>query len=89
METIIKKNICEQYLEDAGRYSLYVNRMRSLPDVKDGLKPIHRRILYGAYLLKAFPDRPYDSKAIWGDGDKINKIMNNIQMVRTFLDVLK
>ena len=26
METIIKKNICEQYLEDAGRYSLYVNR---------------------------------------------------------------
>ena len=46
METIIKKNICDQYLEDAGRYSLYVNRMRSLPDAKDGLKPIHRRILY-------------------------------------------
>ena len=55
-------------------YAVEVAKDRALPDVRDGLKPVHRRILYGAYLLKAFPDRPYDSKAIWGDDFKIRMI---------------
>lgn len=49
-------------------YAVEVAKDRALPDVRDGLKPVHRRILYGAYLLKAFPDRPYYKSArIVGD----------------------
>lgn len=49
-------------------YAVEVARDRALPDVRDGLKPVHRRILYGAYLLKAFPDKPfYKSARIVGD----------------------
>ena len=44
-------------------YAVEVAKDRALPDVRDGLKPVHRRILYGAYLLKAFPDRPYYKSA--------------------------
>jgi DNA gyrase/topoisomerase IV subunit A len=49
-------------------YAVEVARDRALPDVRDGLKPVHRRILYGAYMLKAFPDKPYYKSArIVGD----------------------
>lgn len=49
-------------------YAVEVARERALPDVRDGLKPVHRRIMYGAYLLKAFPDKPYFKSArIVGD----------------------
>ena len=49
-------------------YAVEVARDRALPDVRDGLKPVHRRILYGAYMLKAFPDKPYFKSArIVGD----------------------
>ncbi|WP_349403997.1 DNA topoisomerase IV subunit A [Clostridium perfringens] len=44
-------------------YAVEVAKDRALPDVRDGLKPVHRRILYGAYMLKAFPDRPYYKSA--------------------------
>lgn len=49
-------------------YAIEVAKDRALPDVRDGLKPVHRRILYGSYMLKAFPDRPYYKSArIVGD----------------------
>ena len=49
-------------------YAIEVAKERALPDVRDGLKPVHRRILYGAHMLKAFPDRPYYKSArIVGD----------------------
>ncbi|MCX0391070.1 DNA topoisomerase IV subunit A [Clostridium perfringens] len=49
-------------------YAVEVAKDRALPDVRDGLKPVHRRILYGAYMLKAFPDKPYYKSArIVGD----------------------
>ncbi|MGN1028712.1 MAG: DNA gyrase subunit A, partial [Bacilli bacterium] len=49
-------------------YAIEVVKDRALPDVRDGLKPVHRRILYGAYQLKAFPDKPYYKSArIVGD----------------------
>lgn len=49
-------------------YAVEVARDRALPDVRDGLKPVHRRILYGAYMMKAFPDKPYYKSArIVGD----------------------
>lgn len=66
-------NIITVSLEDAMPenylpYAVEVAKERALPDVRDGLKPVHRRILYGAYLLKAFPDKPYYKSArIVGD----------------------
>lgn len=44
-------------------YAVEVAKDRALPDVRDGLKPVQRRILYGSYMLKAFPDRPYYKSA--------------------------
>ncbi len=74
-DTLIPRdnNIINVMLEDAMPenylpYAVEVAKDRALPDVRDGLKPVHRRILYGAYMLKAFPDRPYYKSArIVGD----------------------
>lgn len=69
----IDKNIVKVPIEEAMPdnylpYAVEVAKDRALPDVRDGLKPVHRRILYGAYLLKAFPDKPYYKSArIVGD----------------------
>ena len=40
-------------------YSMSVIVSRALPDVRDGLKPVHRRILWGMYDVGARPDRPF------------------------------
>lgn len=49
-------------------YALSVIMSRALPDVRDGLKPVLRRILYAMYLLKLMPDKPYRKSArIVGD----------------------
>jgi len=49
-------------------YSMSVIISRALPDVRDGLKPVHRRILYAMYDLKNFFNRPYlKSARIVGD----------------------
>ncbi|MEB3224673.1 MAG: DNA topoisomerase (ATP-hydrolyzing) [Synechococcus sp.] len=45
----------QSYLE----YAMSVIVGRALPDVRDGLKPVHRRILYAMYELGLSPDRPY------------------------------
>lgn len=69
----VDNNIIPVLLEEAMPdnylpYAVEVAKERALPDVRDGLKPVHRRILYGAYLLKAYPDRPYYKSArIVGD----------------------
>jgi DNA gyrase subunit A len=49
-------------------YSMSVIISRALPDVRDGLKPVHRRILYAMYDLKNFFNRPYlKSARVVGD----------------------
>ena len=53
MEEIIKR-IYDYSLEDImgesfGRYSKYIIQDRAIPDVRDGLKPVQRRILYSIY----------------------------------------
>lgn len=69
----VDNNIINMPIEDAMPdnylpYAVEVAKDRALPDVRDGLKPVHRRILYGAYMLKAFPDKPYYKSArIVGD----------------------
>ncbi len=69
----IDQNIINVPLEEAMPdnflpYAVEVAKDRALPDVRDGLKPVHRRILYGAYQLKAYHDKPYYKSArIVGD----------------------
>lgn len=51
----IEKEMKESYLA----YSMSVIASRALPDVRDGLKPVHRRILYTMYGNGLYPDRPF------------------------------
>ncbi len=55
----IEDEVKRSYLE----YSMSVIVGRALPDIRDGLKPVHRRILYSMYELRNFPDRPYKKSA--------------------------
>ncbi len=49
-------------------YSMSVIVSRALPDVRDGLKPVHRRILYAMYTLKNYASKPYlKSARVVGD----------------------
>ena len=48
-ERIIEKSAISMYINDQSRYSIIVNRRRAIPAVQDGLKPVQRRILFGAY----------------------------------------
>jgi DNA gyrase subunit A len=60
----IEKEISSSFLE----YSMSVIVSRALPDVRDGLKPVHRRILYGMSELKNYFNKPYlKSARIVGD----------------------
>jgi DNA gyrase subunit A len=50
------------------KYSMSVIVSRALPDVRDGLKPVHRRALYGMHDLGVYPGKPYKKSArIVGD----------------------
>ena len=62
-EKIIKVNIENQMKAAYIDYSMSVIVSRALPDVRDGLKPVHRRILYGMLDLGVFPNRPYKKSA--------------------------
>ena len=44
-------------------YAMSVIVSRALPDVRDGLKPVHRRILYGMNEMGVTPDKPYKKSA--------------------------
>ena len=62
MEEIIKR-IYDYSLEDImgesfGRYSKYIIQDRAIPDVRDGLKPVQRRILYSMYKEHNTYDKP-------------------------------
>ena len=48
MSKIIDVNVAEQYVKDYKEYALYVNRYRMIPEFRDGLKPVQRRIVYAA-----------------------------------------
>ncbi len=53
--TALHTEVQQSYLE----YAMSVIVGRALPDVRDGLKPVHRRILYAMHELGLTPDRPY------------------------------
>ena len=62
-ERILPRLLEEEMRESFLDYSMSVIVQRALPDVRDGLKPVHRRILYAMYELSLHPDRPYKKSA--------------------------
>ncbi|MDI6901862.1 MAG: DNA gyrase subunit A [Anaerosomatales bacterium] len=64
----IEEELRESFLE----YSMSVIVARALPDVRDGLKPVHRRILYAMNESGLTPTRPY-KKSAWTVGEVIGK----------------
>ena len=62
-ETIIPINIEEQMKSAYIDYSMSVIVSRALPDVRDGMKPVHRRVLFGMYELGLMPNRAYKKSA--------------------------
>lgn len=62
------ENFLPAFLEEVvgdrfGRYSKYIIQDRAIPDVRDGLKPVQRRILYAMYDAGNTPDKPYRKSA--------------------------
>ena len=53
--TDLSNEMSRSYLE----YAMSVIVGRALPDARDGLKPVHRRILYAMYELGLTPERPF------------------------------
>ncbi|MCC6252867.1 MAG: DNA gyrase subunit A [Bacteroidia bacterium] len=62
-EKIIKINIEEEMKTAYIDYSMSVIVSRALPDVRDGMKPVHRRVLFGMYELGVLSNRPYKKSA--------------------------
>src|SRR5258705_4307935 len=63
-EVMLRDALEERYLA----YALSTIMHRALPDARDGLKPVHRRILYGMRLLRLEPGSPFKKSAkIVGD----------------------
>ena len=62
-ERILPRLIDEEVKESFINYSMSVIVSRALPDVRDGLKPVHRRVLYAMNELGLLPGRPYKKSA--------------------------
>jgi DNA gyrase subunit A len=71
-ERILPRPIDEEIRESFINYSMSVIVSRALPDVRDGLKPVHRRVLYSMYDTGLVPGRPY-KKCATVVGDVLGK----------------
>ncbi len=68
MDRLEKNNIVKEVQDSFLEYSMSVIVSRALPDLRDGLKPVHRRILYSMYESGYTPDKPHKKSArIVGD----------------------
>ena len=68
MDQVKEQNIVEEVRKSFLEYSMSVITSRALPDLRDGLKPVHRRILYSMYASGITPDKPHKKSArIVGD----------------------
>lgn len=65
-ERITQQRCTEAYINDMAKYSIVTNWRRSVPDLKDGLKPVQRRILYTMDAVSHAVDKPVKSAAIVG-----------------------
>ena len=60
---IVKCEVNDELKKSFISYAMAVNVSRAIPDVRDGLKPVHRRILYSMGELNLFNDKPYRKSA--------------------------
>ena len=68
MDRLESNNIVKEVKDSFLEYSMSVIVARALPDLRDGLKPVHRRILYSMYESGYTPDKPHKKSArIVGD----------------------
>ena len=68
MDRLEKNNIVKEVKDSFLEYSMSVIVARALPDLRDGLKPVHRRILYSMFESGYTPDKPHKKSArIVGD----------------------
>ena len=63
-EKILNENLEEIFSERFSRYSKYIIQDRALPDARDGLKPVQRRILYAMYKLGIFHISSYKNQHV-------------------------
>ena len=63
LEQFLPASLEEVVGDRFGRYSKYIIQDRAIPDVRDGLKPVQRRILYAMYDSNNTPDKPYRKSA--------------------------
>lgn len=63
MDKLEQNNIVEEIERSFLNYSMSVIAARALPDLRDGLKPVHRRILYAMYTSGYTPDKPHKKSA--------------------------
>ena len=64
-DKLIPVNLEQEMKRSFISYAMAVIVDRALPDVRDGLKPVHRRILYDMNELGMTPDEPYRKSARW------------------------
>ncbi len=62
-QTIVTSHLVEEMEKSYMDYAMSVIVGRALPDVRDGLKPVHRRILYAMYEDNLTSDRPFKKSA--------------------------
>ena len=68
VENIVPMNLEKIVGDRFGKYSKYIIQERAIPDVRDGLKPVQRRILFAMHALGMYSDKPYKKSArIVGD----------------------
>ena len=65
-ETIIDVNVEKQYNKDAQLFAMYALMSRFVPEYRDGLKPVHRRLMYAMYGVEKAIDRTVKSARIVG-----------------------
>jgi DNA gyrase subunit A len=99
-DRIIKINIEEEMKSSYIDYSMSVIVARALPDVRDGFKPVHRRILYGMIELGNTSDKAYKKSARivgevlgkyhpHGDSSVYGALVRMAQQLRCWILILK
>src|SRR5690554_4964060 len=63
VENIVESTVEEIFSDRFARYSKYIIQDRALPDARDGLKPVQRRILYAMQQLGMFHNKPHKKSA--------------------------
>ena len=59
LDVPVEEELSRSFIE----YAMSVVHARALPDIRDGLKPVHRRILYGMHQMGLHPNKPYKKSA--------------------------